>query len=137
MGWIWVTTTSVAVEFAVTRLPGIHQPQTDPARDRRIDVAIAHLDLVVGDHAFVVLDGALGPATTSFSWSSNVWRGMAFLRPGDLVAFQIHLRLGEQILVALQGALRLGKLGLVLAGVDIDQRIALLAPSALRDSAPR
>ncbi len=70
-----------------------------------------HGSLVLEHHLFLVLqrlarDGILGPCI--------------------LIALQIHLRFGEQVLVAFQRALRLGELRLIRPGIDIDQRIAFV-----------
>jgi len=45
--------------------------------------------------------------------------------PRGAVAFHIHLRLCEYVLIALQRALRLQEIRLILARIDVDQRIAL------------
>ena len=50
-------------------------------------------------------------------------------RPRGTVAFQVHLCLGEQILVSLQRPLRLQKRGAVRTRIDIHQRIALTLPA--------
>ena len=52
-------------------------------------------------------------------------------RPRVTVAFQVHLRLGEQILVSLQRPLRLQERCAVRTRIDINQRIALVYPLTL------
>ena len=52
--------------------------------------------------------------------------------PRGTVTFQVHLCLGEQILVSLQRPLRLQKRGAVRTRIDINQRIALTYPLTLR-----
>src|ERR1039458_2270163 len=51
--------------------------------------------------------------------------GNGVARPRGTVAFQVHLCLGEQILVSLQRPLRLQKSGAVWTRIDVNQRIAL------------
>ena len=45
--------------------------------------------------------------------------------PGGTVPFQVHLRLGEHVLVSLEGSLCLQKSCAVRTGIDVDQRVAL------------
>ena len=51
--------------------------------------------------------------------------------PRCTVAFKVHPCLGEQILVSLQGPLRLQERCAVRAGIDVDQRIAFTYPLTL------
>ncbi len=58
---------------------------------------------------------------------------MALLAHGVAVALQVHLRLRQHVLVAIEGPLRLQKRRAVRAGIDIHQRIALLHPLPFRE----
>ncbi len=133
MGCICVTTTRAVVELAVTRLPG--STRRRPTRPSMGEVmwqkptctwsywtvpwSFLHRALVLQHELFLVFERLARDG---------------ILRPGILIALQVHLRFGQQILVALERALRLLELCLVGPRIDIDQRIALVHESGLRDS---
>ena len=81
------------------------------------------LHLVVLDRALVVLHRALILEHHLFLVLQRLARN-GILGPRILIALQIHLRFGQQILVAIERALRLDELRLVGPRIDIDQRIA-------------
>ena len=93
-------------------------------------MTVAHLHLVVLHRAFVVLHRPLVLQHQLFLVFQRLARDR-ILRPCLLIALQVHLRLGQQILIAFQGPLRLRQLRLVRPRIDIDQRIALLDHLAL------
>ena len=98
-------------------------------------MAETHLHLVVLHGALVVFHRSLILQHQLFLVFQRLPRNGVF-GPGILIALQVHLRFGQQVLVALQRALRLLQLRLVGPGIDIDQRIAFMDRSALRDNAP-
>ena len=108
----------------------IDQPQADLAADRRGDVAVVDLQLVELHGALIVLDRALVLQHQLLLVVDRLLRdGVAC--QGGAVARQIHLRLREHVLVALEHALRLQQRGAVGARIDLDQRIALREPAGL------
>ncbi len=99
-------------------------------------MAVVDLNLVKLHRSLVVFYRALVLQHKLFLVVQDLLRnGVA--RPRGAVAFKVHLRLGEHILVSLQRPLRLQKRRAVRTRIDVDQRIALLYPLTLRDSARR
>ncbi len=94
-------------------------------------MAESDLHLVVLDGALVVLHRSLILEHYLFLVLQCLARN-GILSPCILIALQIHLRLGQQILVALKSALRLGKLRFIGPRIDIDQWIAFANTPALR-----
>ena len=88
-------------------------------------MAVADLHLVILDRAFIVLHCALILEDDLLLVLEGLARN-GVLCPRLLVAFEVHLRLGEQILIPLEDSLRLRQLGLVRPRIDVDERIALL-----------
>ena len=109
---------------------GIDQSQTNAAGNRRLDMAIAQLNLRITDLPFVVLHGAAilldGKPLIFVSLTRN-----GLLTRRFLIARQIHLGLCKHRAIMLQRAFGLLQLGLITARIDIDQRISPLHPSAL------
>jgi hypothetical protein len=98
-------------------------------------VAEAHLHLVVLDRALVVLHRSLVLQHELFLVLERLPRD-GILGPRILIALQVHLRFGEQVLIAIERALRLFELRLIGPGIDIDQRIALVNRPGPRGNAP-
>ena len=91
-------------------------------------MAEVDLHLVVLHRALIVLDRALVLQHQLFLVVQDLL-GDGVAPPGGAVALEVHLRLREHILVALQRPLRLQQRGAVGTRIDIDQRIALLLPA--------
>ena len=104
---------------------GIHQSKTHPPGDRRSNVAVAELHLVVIHGALIVLHRALVLQHDLLLVVQQLLVD-SVARPRRAIAFQVHLRLRQNIGVALQRALGLHQLRLVGPRIDLDQRIALL-----------
>ena len=136
MGSNCVMTARVTVPSGLHHVARIHQPQTHAAGDGSGDVAVVDLNLVKLHRSLVVLYGALVLQHELFLVVQDLLcNGVA--RPRGAVAFQVHLRLGEQILVSLQRALRLQERRAVRTRIDVNQRIALLYQLTLLVSARR
>ena len=87
-------------------------------------MAVLQLHLVVLNAALIVLDGALVLQHQLFLIVDGLRCNGIFCQ-GIAVALQIHLRLGQYVLVALQRPLCLQQRRLIGARIDVDQRIAL------------
>ena len=106
----------------------IHQPQTHAAGDRSGDVAEVDLNLVILHRSLIVFYRALVLQHELFLVIQDLLcNGVA--RPRGAVAFKVHLRLGEHILVSLQRPLRLQERRAVRTRIDVNQRIALTVPA--------
>ena len=86
-------------------------------------MAIVHLDLIELHGTLIDFDGAFFLQHQFFLIVQGLLRN-CFARPRFAIAVQIHLCLGQQILIPLQRALGLQQIRLVRAGIDIDQRVA-------------
>ena len=124
MGSSCVMTARVTAPRRLHHVARIHQPQTHPAGDRRGDMAIVDLNLVILHRSLVVFYRALVLQHELFLVIQDLLcNGVA--RPRGTVALEVHPRLGEQILVPFQRPLRLQKRRAVRARIDVDQGIAL------------
>ena len=88
------------------QVSGIDEPQANPARNRRGNVAITELDLVVLNDAFIILDRSLFLQNHLLLVFQSL-AGNSVLRPRLLVPGEVHFGLFQQILIALERALRL------------------------------
>jgi hypothetical protein len=88
-------------------------------------VGVVNLNLVKLYRSLIVFDCALVLQDELFLIIEDLLCD-GFARPRSAVAFQVHLRLAQNVFVSLQRPLRLQKRRAIRAGVDVDQRIALV-----------
>ncbi len=130
MGSSCVITARVVVPVACTTLPGSTSRKPTCPRDRRHDVAIVQLQLVIGHRALVVLDRALGLLDQLLLVRHRLF-GDGVARQGGAIPGEIQPGLGQNTLVMLQRSLRLLQGGPVRSRVDINERITFLDPLIL------
>ena len=131
IGCSCVMTASVTLPGGLHHITGIHKAQAHASVDGSSDVAKIDLNLLELHRSLVVLYGAFVLHNQLLLIVQNLL-GDGVAGPRVLVARQIHLRFGEQILVAFERPLRLQKLSAVGTRIDVDQRIALVDALALR-----
>ncbi len=106
-------------------LPGIHQPQSHQAGDRRRDVAIDQIQLGVVDLRLVGFDGALILSHQRRLGVQLLLRNRVLLDQ-RLVSIQIEVRVLEQRLIVDELTFRLLQLHFIRPRIDLLQQIALM-----------